>query len=191
MVMKPEDLSHLDIDRGYAVPENEETADMAKFILSNDDLINHFIANMKGMMYNEVDGKLYPISEEVEAISIMNDYGVVKWAGFLQQMTHKSVLHSNMKSDEVAELTFQTLIDVAADIFMNHDRYGLEVDNFDLFLAQIKVILFTNFKRPQDAGERRALNTRGKLIEHRMLREGGYSDNAPREQGFFSNMRRK
>ena len=73
-------------------------------------------------------------------------------------------------------------MDVACDIFMNCDKYDLKIDDFDLFLAQLKVILFTNFKRPQDAGERRALNTRGKLIEHRMLRDGG---SATEDKNFF------
>lgn len=184
MVMDPQDLERLNVDRGYVVPENEESADMAKFILSNDDLINHFIGNMKGMLYNEVDGKLYTISPNMKPKAIMNDYGIVKWAGFLQQMTHKSVLHSNMTKDEVAELAFQTMIDAACDIFMNCDKYMLSIDNFDLFRAELMVMIFTNFKRPQEAGERRALNTRGKLIEHRMLREG-YGSESKEEKSFF------
>lgn len=184
-----EDMDMINIDRGYDPQDVLQDESFNKFILSNDDMINKFIAFCLGMMYNADEKKLYHIGT-AQPVRVMNDYGVVRWAGFLANVTDKGVLHSNLNREEVAELAFQTLMDVAADIFENSEKYDLDISNFDLFLAQIKMIVFTTLKRPQEAGERRAINTRGKSIEH-VMRKEGYEHQRPEPQQGFSLFRGK
>lgn len=183
-----EELGLIEVDGRPNVPEADQSVALTQYILGNDAMVNKFIANMLGQIYDEEKNEIHSLNKTTVPVRIMNDYGITKYAGLLSQVTDKGVLHSNLKKDEVSELVLQMMIDVLCDIFVNSQKYDLDIENFDLLLAQIKLVMFTALKRPQDAGERRAINTRGKVIEHVMRREG-VSSSTTKEPTFFGGKR--
>jgi len=194
MSIDPSKLDLIDIDRGYAAPELEKQDTITEFIFSNEPLINKFMASLLGMIYDKEKNQFKKLDESKDVIPLMNNYGVTRWAGYLSTLTDRSVLHSNLNKEEVCELAFQEMLYILCDLFQNAEDYDLDQKHFDYFLGQMLLIVFTTLKRPQDAGERRAINTRGKVFEHKVVKSedtpssyGGSSS----QQGFFSGMRRK
>lgn len=194
-MIDPNALAMMDINRGYQSPDPERQDTITEFIFSNEPLINKFIAGLLGRLYDPDKCAYVNLSETQKPVRMMNDCGITKWAGYLSTLTDRSILHSNLKKEEVCELTLQEMVYIFCDLFQNSENYDLDIKNFDFFIGQMILIVFITLKRPQDAGERRAINTRGKVFEHKIVKSSddsrGGSGITSETPSFFKGVKRR